>query len=330
MTKSERDRAGEGAAVLGNSSPGAWERGVLERLATAAVTEQRRSRRWGIFFKFAFLVYLSVLVLPHLPLKEWMSADDEKHTAVVEIVGPIGPEANASADRVITGLRAAFENEDTAGIVLRINSPGGSPVQAGYINDEIRRLRAEHSDIPLYAVLTDICASGGYYVAVAADEIYADKASLVGSIGVLMNSFGFVDTLEKLGVERRLFTAGNHKGFLDPFSPTDPTEVAHIQGLLDKMHTQFIDVVKMGRGERLKGSDEELFSGYVWTGEESVALGLVDGLGTTSGLARNIIKAEKTVNFTVRDSLAERIIDRLGVSLAKNFTDRLGLRPSLQ
>jgi len=319
------------AAISADPSSGdVWERRVLERLATAAITEQRRARRWGVFFKFAFLAYLSVLLIPHIPFDEWTSSAEEKHTAVVEIVGTIGPEADASADRVVSGLRAAYEDEGTAGIVLRINSPGGSPVQAGYINDEIRRLRKKHSEIPVYAVLTDICASGGYYVAVAADAIYADKASLVGSIGVLMNSFGFVDTLEKLGIERRLLTAGEHKAFLDPFSPTKPDELAHTQALLDKMHAQFIEVVKSGRGERLKGSDGKLFSGYIWTGEESVALGLVDELGTTSGVARDVIGAERVVNFTVRDTILERLADRFGASMAQGFASLFGGSPSLR
>ena len=312
------------------TSEHAWERRVLERLATAAITEQRRARRWGVFFKFAFLAYLSVLLVPHIPFDDWTSSVEEKHTAVVEIVGTIGPEADASADRVVSGLRAAYEDEATAGIVLRINSPGGSPVQAGYINDEIRRLRKKHSEIPVYAVLTDICASGGYYVAAAADAIYADKASLVGSIGVVMNSFGFVDALEKLGIERRLLTAGKHKAFLDPFSPTKPDEVAHTQALLDKMHVQFIDVVKSGRGEKLKGSDEKLFSGYIWTGEESVALGLVDDLGTTSGVARDVIGAERIVNFTIRDTLLERLAERFGASMAQGFAGLFGGPSSLR
>ena len=296
-----------------------WQREILERLATAAVHEQRRTRRWGIFFKFAFLAYVAVVLIPHIDFDWFIPNRSDRHTALVEVVGAIGPDEAASADRVVSGLRAAFEDENTAGIVLRINSPGGSPVQSGYIHDEIGRLRGKHPDIPVYAVIADICASGGYYVAAAADKIYADKSSIVGSVGVLMNGFGFVDAMGKVGIERRLLTAGKHKGLLDPFSPAKPEETAHLQELLDEMHRQFIAVVKAGRGERLKGSDEELFNGYVWTGERSVGLGLVDALGTSSGVARDVIGVEKIVNFTVRESLVDRLVDRFGASLAKGF-----------
>lgn len=330
MNENQSDSDSRHVNRKSGAEQGDWERGVLERLANSAIKEQRRTRRWNVFFKFAFLAYISLLLVPQIPFDELLPAGYEKHTAVIEILGVIGPETDASADRVVTGLRAAYEDEKTAGIVLRINSPGGSPVQAGYINDEIRRLRQDHIEIPIYAVVTDICASGGYFVAVAADAIYANQASLIGSIGVLMNGFGFVDAMEKLGVERRLLTAGKHKGFLDPFSSPLPEEIAHTQALLDGLHRQFVGTVKDGRGKRLKGSDDELFSGYLWTGEESLALGLVDALGTTSGLARDVIGAEKVVNFTVRKSFAERLVDRLGSSLANNlvgaFSEVLSVR----
>ncbi|PID34003.1 MAG: S49 family peptidase [Thiotrichales bacterium] len=223
--------------------------------------------------------------------------------------------SEASADMVVGSLRNAFKHEKTKGVIIRINSPGGSPVQAGYINDEIRRLKAEYKDIPVYAVVSDICASGGYYIAVAADEIYADKASLVGSIGVRMDSFGFVEAMKKLGVERRLYTAGTNKGMLDPFSPENPVQVAHIDEMLDVTHQQFIKVVKDGRGDRLKDSSE-IFSGLFWTGETAVELGLVDGLGSTSYVAREIIGAEHIQNFTAEKDLLQRLSDRISASLS--------------
>jgi len=231
---------------------------------------------------------------------------------------------DASADRIVGGLRAAFENERTVGVIMRINSPGGSPVQASYINDEVKRLRKEHPDIPLYAVITDIGASGGYYAAASADKIFASRSSIIGSIGVLMNGFGFVEAMDKLGIERRLMTAGEHKGFLDPFSPTRPEEIAHINTLLEQIHQQFIDAVKEGRGDRL--SDEpDLFSGLVWTGEESVDLGLVDALGSSSYVAREVIGAENIVDFTPARTYLDLIADRIGGSMARALATELGL-----
>ena len=303
------------------TEPG-WERELLARLSFAALVEQRRARRWGLLFKAAVLVYLVALTLVYMPFELFPDDIGEPHTAMVRIDGVIADGEQASADRIIRGLRAAFEDEDTAGVILRINSPGGSPVQAGYINDEIRRLRELHPDTPLYAVVTDMCASGGYYVAVAADRIYADKSSLVGSIGVLMNGFGFVDTMDKLGVERRLYTAGEHKGFLDPFSPEDPAEVAHIAGVLDELHGQFIEVVREGRGERLKGG-EELFSGLVWSGERAVELGLVDELGSAGAVARDVIEAEDIVDYTPGRDVLERLADRVGSAMAKALYGRV-------
>ncbi len=301
-----------------------WERDVVNRLAFAALNEQRRARRWNIFFKSLFFIYLFVLLF-YVPM-EWgdTTITTGKHTALVELDGVIAANTPANADNLVSSLRRAFKDEDTAGIILRINSPGGSPVQAGYVYDEIKRLRGKYPNIKLYAVVTDICASGGYYIAAAADEIYADKASIVGSIGVLMDGFGFVDTLKKAGVERRLMTAGEHKGILDPFSPLKTDEVRHVQGLLDGIHQQFIDAVKAGRGDRL-ADNPDIFSGLFWNGEEGVKLGLVDGLGSSSYVAREIIGAEKIVDFTARPDYFERFADRIGAAMATVIGENLGL-----
>jgi protease-4 len=258
-----------------------WERDLVNRLAFAALKEQRRARRWGIFFKFLLFVYLLGILFLYTPSIELQPGAGDDHTALVELKGVIAPDKEGSADNVVSGLRSAFESDHAKGVILRINSPGGSPVQAGYINDEIRRLRKEHPDTPLYAVVADVCASGGYYAAVAADKIFADKASIVGSIGVRMDGFGFVEAMDKLGVERRLLTAGEHKGFLDPFQPVKEGDVEHVQALLNDIHTQFIQVVRTGRGDKLK-DDPNLFSGFVWTGEQAVDLGLIDELGSAS------------------------------------------------
>ncbi len=301
-----------------------WERDVMNRLAFAALNEQRRARRWSVFFKSLFFIYLFVLFF-YVPM-EWgdSTISTGKHTALVELEGVIATNTAASADNLVSSLRRAFKDEDTAGIILRINSPGGSPVQAGYVYDEIKRLRGKHPNIKLYAVVTDICASGGYYIAAAADEIYANKASIVGSIGVLMDGFGFVDTLEKVGVERRLMIAGEHKGILDPFSPLKSNEVRHVQGLLDGVHQQFIDAVKAGRGDRLS-DNPDIFSGLFWNGEEGVKLGLVDGLGSSSYVAREVIGVDKIVDFTARPDYFERFADRLGAAMANVIGENLGL-----
>lgn len=302
-----------------------WERKLLKRFAYDVLREQRSARRWGIFFKFALLIYVLALFVV-----SWRSAGPgpfigaDEITAVVDVQGLIASETRASADTVVTGLRKAFEDKRTRGVVLRINSPGGSPVQAGYINDEIYRLKAKYPNIPVYAVLQDICASGGYYVAVAADEIYADKATIVGSIGVRMDGFGFVDALEKLGVERRLLTSGEHKAFLDPFSPLRAEEVAHVSGLLREIHQQFINTVKRGRGDRLhEGID--YFNGYVWSGERGLELGLVDGLGSTSYVAREIIGAEDIVDFTPHENVLQRVSRRVGAALSAQLGEKLSL-----
>ncbi len=293
-----------------------WQRDLIEKLATSSLAEQRRTRRWGIFFKLLTFAYLVGIVYLYTPDLEMDAAEHKRHTALVELKGVIAADKEASADNIVTGLRDAFENENTAGVILRINSPGGSPVQAGYINDEIKRLRSEYPDIPFYAVISDICASGGYYVAAAADRIYADKASIVGSIGVRMDGFGFVGAMEKLGVERRLITAGEHKGFLDPFQPAKESDIAHVKRLLADIHSQFIDVVREGRGERLKETPD-LFSGFVWTGEQSIDLGLVDELGSAGYVAREVIGAETIVDYTPKEDLLQKFSKKFGTAMGR-------------
>lgn len=296
-----------------------WERQVLEKVALSAIHEQRRARRWGIFFKllgFSYLIVVLMLAMGWINRGE-MAGISGKHTSLVELRGVIAAD-ETSADKIITGLQQAFKDKNTQGVILRINSPGGSPVQAGYINDEIRRLRAKYPNIPLYAVVEDICASGGYYVAVAADKIFVDKASIVGSIGVLMDGFGFTGTMEKLGVERRLLTAGENKGFLDPFSPVNESQKAYAVSMLNEVHQQFIQVVRQGRGKRLKETPE-MFSGLFWSGEKSVALGLADAIGSADYVARDILKAETIVDYTPQEGFAERFAKRFGAVMAKNF-----------
>lgn len=296
---------------------------MLEKLALAVLQEQRAKRRWGIFFKLAGLSYLvAVLVL----LVDWGAPDalaDGRHTAVVHLNGTIESSGESSAQNINEALRFAFGDKGTAGVILRVNSPGGSPVQAGIVHDEIRRLRAKHPQIALHVVVEDLCASGGYYVAVAADQIFVDKASIVGSIGVLMDGFGFTGTMEKLGVERRLLTAGVNKGFLDPFSPQDAQQKVHAQVLLGEIHKQFIEVVRQGRGARLKETPE-MFSGLMWTGSQSVQLGLADGFGTVGSVARDVIKAERIVDFTVKDNIAERFARRLRAETTTGVAALLG------
>ncbi len=292
-----------------------WERQALEKVALAAVQEQRKSRQWGIFFKSLTFLYLFILLFAFMG---WMGQSEKvlgKHTALIDMQGVISSD-DVSADRIVTGLQSAFEDKRTMGVILRINSPGGSPVQAGQIHDEIRRLRAKYPSTPLYVVVDDICASGGYYVAAAADKIFVDKASIVGSIGVLMDGFGFTRAMDKLGVERRLLTAGENKGFLDPFSPADPKQEAYAKTMLSEIHQQFIDVVRKGRGNRLKETPD-MFSGLVWSGARSIELGLADAYGSADYVAREVIKAENIIDFTPRDDLASRLADKLGIGMAK-------------
>ena len=311
----------------GSQNKEEWQADVINRLAFAALNEQRRSRRWSIFFRALFLGYLIlILLMAYLPGdSNTKLSKSGVHTALIEVKGVIADGAEASADNIITGLRAAFKEQNAKAIILRINSPGGSPVQAGYIYDEIKRLRKEYKNKKVYAVITDMCASGGYYIASAADEIYADKASIVGSIGVLMNGFGFTGAMEKFGVERRLYTAGDHKGFLDPFSKVKPSDEKHIHKLLNNIHKQFIAAVKEGRGKRL-ADDDKLFSGLVWTGEESVELGLTDGLGSSSFVARDIIEAPKIVDYTPRPNYLDRIADRIGITMMNTLSKSFELR----
>lgn len=310
--------------MINDSSDANWQRDVIAKLASDALAEQKRARRWGIAFKILTFAYLFVLLFVGLG---WLGGSDVistgDHTAVVDLNGVIAAGSRANAVNVVAGLQKAFEADGAKAVVLRINSPGGSPVQAASINDEIRRLRELHPDIPLYAVVEDICASGGYYVAVAADKIFVAKASLVGSIGVLMDGFGFTGTMEKLGVERRLLTAGENKGFLDPFSPLDATQRGYAKTMLGDIHGQFIEAVREGRGERLKESDET-FSGLVWTGERSIELGLADALGSVAYVAREIVKAETIVNYSWRENIVERVARRFGASLGESIVRSTG------
>jgi protease-4 len=307
---------------------GHWERELVTKLATAALKEQRRARLWGIFFKLLTFAYVAVILLLAV---DWQSADvsgGKKHTAMVEVNGLIAPGADASAEKITSALQAAFKDKNTQGVVVRINSPGGSPVQAQAIYDEMKRLRKRYPDIPLYAVVEDICASGGYFVAVGADQIYVGKASIVGSIGVLMNGFGFTGLMEKLGIERRLVTAGENKGMLDPFSPQDPKDTEHVKKLMGEIHQQFISVVREGRGKRLKDSPE-IFSGLIWTGERSVDLGLADGFGSLEYVAREVIKAEDIRDYTISEGIAEKFARRFGAAAANSIAEAL-LRASIR
>ena len=298
-----------------NSKKSNFERDIVEKLAFAAIVEQRRARRWKIFFIFLFFAYLfSAPLLISGKFKFPDMDKDDKHTALVDLDGVISSDSEASADKIVTALRDAFEDEDTAGVILRINSPGGSPVQSSYIYREMKRLRKKYPEIPLYAVITDLCASGGYYVAVGADKIYANESSIVGSIGVIMSSFGFEGTMKKLGVERRALTAGEHKALFDPFSPVNEEEQAHLQVMLDEIHQEFINTVKEGRGDKLI-DDEQLFTGLVWTGEKAMKIGLVDELGSAGYVAREVIKAEDIVDFTGKKDFFDRFAERLGASM---------------
>lgn len=300
-----------------------WERDVLEKLVLGTLEEKRRARRWGIFFKLLTVAWLAaVLLLAGGWLGREAKVSAGRHTALVELRGVIAADSEAAAEDIVDSLRAAFDDTRTVGVVLRINSPGGSPVQAGIIHDEIRRLRALHPDTPLYAVVEEVCASGGYYVAAAADRIYVDKASLVGSIGVLMEGFGFVGAMEKLGIERRLLTAGSNKGFLDSFSPLPDDQRRHAQAMLDEIHQQFIQVVRAGRGDRLKDSPE-LFSGLAWTGAHSVEMGLTDALGSVDSVARDVLEAPDLVDFSTRKNLVERLTRRFGAAAGETLARAL-------
>jgi protease-4 len=297
---------------------------IVQKLAFAAINEQRRSRRWRIFFIILTFIYLTPMLLLTVDLHDLDILDrdsdkDAKHTALVRMEGVIASGEAAGSETIIKGLQNAFKDEDTAAVVLEINSPGGSPVQSADIYDEIRRLREEHKETPLYAVVSDLAASGGYFVATAADKIYVNKSSLVGSIGVRMDSFGLVDMIDKIGVERRLLTAGEHKGLLDPFLPENPLQKAHLQKTLDQIHSHFIEAVKQGRGDRLK-NNPDLFTGLVWSGEEALVLGLADDYGTSRSVARDVVEHKKLVDFTPRELLLDRLASRVGASLGEGLS----------
>lgn len=311
-----------------SSAPKNWERATLEKLVFATLKEQRAARRWKIGMRIVtMLFFLGVIWVMALRSPEAAGVNTtslEPHTAVVEISGVIAEEADANARDVISNVKRAFENTNAKAVLLRINSPGGSPVQAGIINDELLRLKKQHKK-PLYAVVGDSCASGAYYIAVAADRIFVDKASVVGSIGVIMGGFGFTGAMEKTGIERRLLTAGDNKGLMDPFSPVDPAQQAHIQGMLNQIHQQFIDVVRTNRGSRLKETPD-IFSGLVWTGQQAVQLGLVDELGNIDSVARDVVKQEKIVDYTRRDNVAERLAKKFGASVGAGAVQALQMR----
>jgi protease-4 len=306
---------------------GQWERGLIEKLATAALKEQRRARLWGIFWKLLTFTYITVVIVMAVDWKSGGESKGGRHTALVEVQGVIGPGTESSADKVMLALQSAFQDKNTQGVVMRINSPGGSPVQAQNIYDEMKRLRQKYPDIPLYAVVEDLCASGGYYVAAAADKIYVAKGSIVGSIGVRMDNFGVVGLMEKLGVERRLITAGKNKALLDPFLPEDPAHKQIAVDLITEIHNQFIAAVREGRGKRLKETPD-MFSGLIWSGAKSVELGLADGVGGLDYVAREIIKAEDVVDYTQKENIAEKFARRFGagaMSSLLEFSGRTGL-----
>jgi protease-4 len=329
MSENHQPQEGQG----GNPAPSSWERETLEKILLASVQEQRRARLWGFVYKGALLAYLIVVaVLAFRPADGFLGHTESKqHTAVIDVAGPIMEGNPADADNLIEGLQDAVKDKGTKGILLRMNSPGGSPVQSAYVYEEIRRLKKEKPNVPIYAVVSDLCASGCYYIASAADKIFVHPTSVVGSIGVIMNGFGFVDGMQRLGVERRLLTAGAHKALLDPFSPVNEEEKQHVQEVIDGVHQQFISAVKQGRGERLKDKDNpDMFSGLVWNGEEAIKLGLADAVGDARSVAKEVIGEKETVNFTPREKLIDRISHRLGTSLGVALQSALGLNLELR
>ncbi|MEO7548967.1 MAG: S49 family peptidase [Ramlibacter sp.] len=317
------------SAIKNELLPPGWERSTMERLVFATLEEQRTARRWRNFFRLAWLAFF-VFLLWAVTVRGGPSSADktQPHTAVIEIKGEIAAGGDASAEFVVAAMKAAFEDAGAQAVVLLINSPGGSPVQAGIITDEIKRLKAKYKK-PVYAVVEESCASAAYYIAASADRIFVDKASIVGSIGVLMDGFGFTGLMEKLGVERRLMTAGENKGFLDPFSPQTEKHRAYAQQMLDQIHRQFIEVVKAGRGKRLKETPE-LFSGLFWTGQQAVEMGLADQLGNLDFVAREVVKAEELVDYTRRDNVAERLVKRFGASIGEGAVKAIKAVPSIR
>lgn len=326
--QSASDSVAKRSAESNASSLPGWERATLEKLAFAALDEQRATRRWKTFVRLSWLLFFVVLLWMALQRGTPVTDASVPHTAVVEIKGEIAQGADASAEFVNAALRSAFEDEGSKAIVLLINSPGGSPVQAGMMNDEILRLKAKHKK-PVYAVVEESCASAAYYIAVAADQIFVDKASIVGSIGVLMDSFGFTGLMDKLGVERRLLTAGENKGFLDPFSPQSDKQRAFAQSMLDQIHQQFIAVVKTGRGSRLKETPE-MFTGLFWNGQQAVELGLADHLGNLDYVAREVIKVEEIIDYTRRDNVAERLAKKFGAAMGEGAMKAFQAIPALR
>lgn len=326
MSDYERHNAGEGPPSH-EQAPG-WERETLERLAFAHLKEQRAARRWRNAIRLLWLGVVVTILWLSFSRGTGTTHVNQAHTAVVQIQGEIASDADASADWIVSALRDAFQDEGAQAVVLLINSPGGSPVQAGIINDEIRRLKDKHQK-PVYAVVEESCASAAYYIAVAADQIYVDKASIVGSIGVLMDGFGFTGLMDKLGVERRLMTAGENKGFLDPFSPQTKTQRAYAQTMLDQIHQQFIQVVREGRGKRLKETPE-LFSCLFWTGQQAIELGLADALGSLDFVAREVVKAEDVVDYTRHENVAERLAKRFGASVGEGAVRAMRSIPGLR
>ena len=315
-------------AKAGAASAAGWERSVLEKLASSVLNEQKASRRWRTFVRLSWLLFFVVVAWVSLGRPGKTGDVTAPHTAVVAIKGEIAAEGDASAELIVDALRSAFDDSGSQAVVLLINSPGGSPVQAGIINDEIIRLKAKHKK-PVYAVVEESCASAAYYIAVAADKIYVDKASIVGSIGVLIDGFGFTSLMDKLGVERRLMTAGENKGLLDPFSPQTEKQRAFAQNMLDQIHKQFIDVVKAGRGQRLKETPET-FSGLFWSGQQAIELGLADHLGNVDYVAREVVKAEDLVDYTRRENVAERLAKRFGASIGEGAVKALKAIPAIR
>ena len=325
------DAAAPAAASQSSVASGpAWERSVIEKWMQDSLAEQRAARRWKYGMRLAWLLFFATLIWLGMDRSVGMHNTDvsRPHTAVVEIQGEIAPGADASAEAVITSLRSAFEDEGALAVVLLINSPGGSPVQAGIMNDEIRRLKALHQK-PVYVVVEETCASAAYYIAVAADQIFVDKASIVGSIGVLMDGFGFTGLMDKLGVERRLMTAGQNKGFLDPFSPQTEKQKEFAQSMLNQIHQQFIGAVKDGRGDRLQETPET-FSGLFWTGDQAVKMGLADHLGNLDYVAREVVKAPEIIDYTRRENVAERLVKRFGASVGESMASALRYAPGLR
>ncbi|MDD5579123.1 MAG: S49 family peptidase [Methylobacter sp.] len=307
-------------AKTGLSHESGWERSVIEKLVLASITEQTRARRWGIFFKSLIFLYLILMFVAAMypKIKQELGVESKDHTAVINVLGIIAEDKEANAENIIESLRTAVKDKHTKGIILHANSPGGSPVQSSYVYEEIRKTKKEHPDLPIYSVVSDMCASGCYYIASASDKIFVNHSSLIGSIGVIMDGFGFVESMQKLGIERRLITAGAHKALLDPFSPPREDETLYMQGLLNQVHQQFIGAVKAGRGDRLKETPD-LFSGLVWTGEEGVKLGVADGFGNDDYVAKEIIGAESLVDFTRQEQLLDKLAGKLGSAFGQSI-----------